>query len=87
MFSCLQLDRFIPNRSAIDFDVAHFSLCKENQGNGEEAASPSKAEYKKLLAASLNVADGGKILAFKQKAPAPPGKRGMGLAATARAVV
>ena len=66
-----QLDRFIPNRSALDFDTATFNLSKENVC-AEDGASPSKDEYKKLLAASLNVADASRILAFKQKAPAPP---------------
>jgi len=68
-----KMDRFIANRAAVDFELAPFALSKENAG-GEavEVESPSKAEYKKLLAASLNVADGGKILAFKTKAPAPP---------------
>jgi hypothetical protein len=66
-----QLDRFIPNRSALDFDAAHFNLSKENAAS-DDGASPSKDEYKKLLAASLNVGDASRILAFKQKAPAPP---------------
>jgi hypothetical protein len=65
-----QLDRFIPNRSALDFDAAHFNLSKENAASDD--GSPSKDEYKKLLAASLNVGDASRILSFKQKAPAPP---------------
>jgi cell division cycle protein 20 (cofactor of APC complex) len=66
-----QLDRFIPNRAALDFDGhSHFSL-KENAA-ADDGASPSKDEYKKLLAASMNVGDASRILAFKHKAPAPP---------------
>jgi cell division cycle protein 20 (cofactor of APC complex) len=68
----LQLDRFIPNRSALDFDVAQFNLSNENVCSDVDGASPSKDEYQKLLAASLNVADSSRILSFKQKAPAPP---------------
>jgi cell division cycle protein 20 (cofactor of APC complex) len=68
----LQLDRFIPNRSALDFDVAQFNLSNENVCSDVDGPSPSKDEYKKLLAASLNVGDSSRILSFKQKAPAPP---------------
>ena len=39
---CPQLDRFIPARSAIDLDVAHYNLLKENCGSGA-VASPCKA--------------------------------------------
>lgn len=65
------MDRFIPTRSAMDFDSANFSLSKENK-QGEQG-SPSKEEsYQKALAASLSVHDSSRILAFKQKAPAAP---------------
>ena len=39
---CPQMDRFIPARSAIDLDVAHYNLLKENCGSGA-VASPCKA--------------------------------------------
>jgi cell division cycle 20, cofactor of APC complex len=70
----LQLDRFIPNRSGIDFEAANYNLTKENQTNGDEpTGSPDKDEYQRMLAASLKVGnDAGRILAFKHKAPAAP---------------
>ena len=74
-----EMDRFIPNRSAVDVDLAHFNLIKENDLNKAnlqqetELMSPSKEEYKRRLAEGL-LEKGGKnsrILAFKTKAPAP----------------
>ena len=35
------MDRFIPARSAMDLDVAHFNLLKENCSSGA-SASPCK---------------------------------------------
>ncbi|KAG8375167.1 hypothetical protein BUALT_Bualt10G0072200 [Buddleja alternifolia] len=63
------LDRFIPNRSAMDFDFAHYMLTggkveKENV----EPCSPSKQLYRKHLAEILNM-NRTRILAFKNKAP------------------
>ena len=74
-----EMDRFIPNRSAVDLDLAHFSLVKENDVNKanqqqEQAlVSPSKEEYKRRLAEGLleNGTKSSRILAFKTKAPAP----------------
>lgn len=63
-------DRFIPNRSAMDIEVGHFNLMKENMGE----CSPSKQQYKEELANSLfqgTKVDDLKILALKNKAPAP----------------
>ncbi|MEW5318494.1 MAG: hypothetical protein WDW38_009711 [Sanguina aurantia] len=69
----LQLDRFIPNRSAIDLDTASFNLSKENgTDDGTSTVSPGREEYQRLLASSMNVDGASRILAFKQKAPAPP---------------
>ncbi|KAK9823526.1 hypothetical protein WJX72_003403 [[Myrmecia] bisecta] len=69
-----QLDRFIPSRKAMDFDLANFNLLKENDNAAcsIDASSPSKAEYKKLLAEGLISEKSARILAFKNKAPAPP---------------
>lgn len=64
------MDRFIPARSALDLDVANLHLTKENDTEG--GVSPSKEDYQKALAASMNVDTAGRILAFKHKAPAPP---------------
>ena len=41
------MDRFIPNRSALDLDIAHYNLVKENANANDldlaaEVASPSK---------------------------------------------
>lgn len=67
----MQMDRFIPSRSAIDLDLANLHLTKENGAVGLEAgaasASPSKDEYKKMLADSMGVDSSGRVLAFKQK--------------------
>ncbi|GAA0151678.1 ubiquitin-protein ligase [Lithospermum erythrorhizon] len=65
------LDRFIPNRSAMDFDFAHFMLSggkvmKENS----EPLSPSKEEYRKQLAAAFNM-NRTRILSFRNKPPSP----------------
>ena len=39
----MQMDRFIPARSAMDLDVANFNLLKENNGQVNSLeASPSK---------------------------------------------
>lgn len=38
LFVCVkQVDRFIPSRSALDLDVAHYNLSKEVAGNDEES--------------------------------------------------
>src|SRR4051812_46308453 len=49
-------DRFIPNRSAMDMDISHFNLLKENTNPNSEnplLGTPSKDEYKERLAESL----------------------------------
>ncbi|KAK6158506.1 hypothetical protein DH2020_005820 [Rehmannia glutinosa] len=66
---CGLLDRFIPNRSAMDFEYAHYMLTggrveKEDVG----PCSPSKQLYRKHLAEILNM-NRTRILAFKNKAP------------------
>ncbi|XP_021894683.1 cell division cycle 20.2, cofactor of APC complex-like [Carica papaya] len=71
------LDRFIPNRSAMDMDYARFMLTaggrkgKENPAGGGEAAvsSPSSDAYQKQLAEAFNM-NRTRILAFKNKPPA-----------------
>ncbi|KAK6937151.1 WD40 repeat, partial [Dillenia turbinata] len=67
----VQLDRFIPNRSAMNFDYAHYMLTgggksKENPG----PTSPSKDQYRYLLAETLDM-NRTRILAFKNKPSAP----------------
>ncbi|KAL1809109.1 hypothetical protein ACET3Z_026099 [Daucus carota] len=61
------LDRFIPNRSAMDFDFAHFMLTG-GKVEKECAAqcSPSKCAYRKHLAEIFNI-NRSRILSFKDK--------------------
>lgn len=65
-----QLDRFIPNRSAMDFDYAHFMLTEGRKGKENPAAtsSPSRVAYQKQLAEAFNM-NRTRILAFKNKPP------------------
>ncbi|KAH6804429.1 Transducin family protein / WD-40 repeat family protein [Perilla frutescens var. frutescens] len=62
------LDRFIPNRSAMDFDYARYMLTSGAQNDDVEPCSPSKHLYRKHLAEILNI-NRTRILAFKNKAP------------------
>jgi cell division cycle protein 20 (cofactor of APC complex) len=70
-----KMDRFIPNRSSSNLDSAQYNIAFEmrdvenTQQNVE--SSPSK-EYRKQLAANLGTDTSARVLAFKQKAPAPP---------------
>lgn len=67
----LQLDRFIPNRSAIDFDYAHYMVTEGRKGKENPSfSSPSREAYQKLLAETFNM-NQTRILAFKNKPPAP----------------
>lgn len=69
-----QGDRFIPNRSAMDLDIARFNLLRETKENTSSVlniTSPIKEEYRKKLAENLlhdgSVPGEKKILAFKKK--------------------
>ncbi|CAH9110977.1 unnamed protein product [Cuscuta europaea] len=66
------LDRFIPNRSAMDFDYAHFMVTEGLKGKGspEPASSPSREAYRKKLAEIFNM-NRTRILAFKNKPHTP----------------
>ncbi|KAI7758217.1 hypothetical protein M8C21_018739 [Ambrosia artemisiifolia] len=65
------LDRFIPNRSAMDFDYAHYMLTGGKKGKENPVASSLAREaYRKLLAESLNM-NRTRILAFRNKPPTP----------------
>ncbi|MFS7908280.1 putative transcription factor WD40-like family [Helianthus anomalus] len=65
------LDRFIPNRSAMDFDYAHYMLTTKNgKENPIAASSPSREAYRKHLAETFNM-NRSRILAFKNKPPTP----------------
>ncbi|BFG21577.1 hypothetical protein CerSpe_078520 [Prunus speciosa] len=62
------LDRFIPNRSAMDFDFAHYMLTQGKKG--KENPSRYGRDYRKQLAEAMNM-NRTRILAFKNKPPAP----------------
>lgn len=64
-------DRFIPARSACNFELGHF---KVNQQPVEEPTSPSQQEMQRAMAENLHGRDisNTRILAFQNKAPAPP---------------
>ncbi|XP_018444799.1 cell division cycle 20.2, cofactor of APC complex [Raphanus sativus] len=68
------LDRFIPNRSAMDFDYAHFALTEGRNGKVQAAteavSSPSREAYRKQLAETMNL-NHTRILAFRNKPQAP----------------
>ncbi|XP_058752747.1 cell division cycle 20.1, cofactor of APC complex-like [Vicia villosa] len=66
------LDRFIPNRSAMDFGYAHYMLTegrKENNISVPEVISPSTQAYRKRLAEACDLNERTRILAFKNKPP------------------
>ncbi|KAK3143808.1 hypothetical protein QOZ80_4AG0305180 [Eleusine coracana subsp. coracana] len=63
-------DRFIPDRSAMDMDMAHYLLTEPRKGKENPAASPSKEVYRKLLAEKL-LNNRTRILAFRNKPPEP----------------
>ncbi|KAK8624233.1 hypothetical protein V6N13_065584 [Hibiscus sabdariffa] len=63
------MDRFIPNRSAMDMDYANYMLTEGRKIKEDQTAcSPAKEAYRKLLAESLNM-NRTRILAFKNKPP------------------
>ena len=68
-------DRFISNRSAMNYEVSNFEVMRgtglTDAENADVNASPAKEEYKKELAAKLNMAASNKVLAFSNKAPKP----------------
>lgn len=71
--SCFQLDRFIPNRSAMDMDYARYMLTegrKDKENPSVNFSSPSREAYRKQLAETFNM-NRTRILAFKNKPPTP----------------
>ncbi|KAE8725005.1 Cell division cycle 20.1, cofactor of APC complex [Hibiscus syriacus] len=65
------MDRFIPNRSAMDFDYAHYMLTEGRKIKEDQTVcSPAKDAYRKMLAENLNM-NRTRILAFKNKPPTP----------------
>ena len=66
----LQGDRFIPDRSALDMDMAHYLLTEPRKDKENAAASPSKEAYRRLLAEKL-LNNRTRILSFRNKPPEP----------------
>ena len=72
-----QFDRYIPSRSALDLENAHFNFNRESEKLAENMEnglnSPSKELYKQQLAQRIfaSGSEDSKILAFKAKAPQP----------------
>ncbi|XP_041474735.1 cell division cycle protein 20 homolog [Lytechinus variegatus] len=70
-------DRFIPNRSATNFDLGNFKLhdqsCNMGENTDPSLMSPSKLEYQKAMSENLN-GDlmNAKILCYKNKPPSAP---------------
>ncbi|XP_073227761.1 cell division cycle protein 20 homolog [Porites lutea] len=66
-------DRFIPNRSAMNFEANYYKMVSADRENEEnECESPSKVEFKKNMAENLGGNEANtRILAFKNKAPTP----------------
>ncbi|KXG27036.1 hypothetical protein SORBI_3006G202100 [Sorghum bicolor] len=65
-------DRFIPERSAMDMDLAHYLLTEPRKGKENPTArvSPAKVAYRKQLAEKL-LNNRTRILAFRNKPPEP----------------
>ncbi|KAM4102244.1 hypothetical protein ACB094_05G209300 [Castanea mollissima] len=65
------LDRFIPNRAAMDFDYAHYMLTDGRKGKENlSVISPSREAYQKKLAEAFNM-NRTRILVFKNKPSTP----------------
>uniref|UniRef100_A0A0E0PDL0 CobW C-terminal domain-containing protein n=1 Tax=Oryza rufipogon TaxID=4529 RepID=A0A0E0PDL0_ORYRU len=63
-------DRFIPDRSAMDMDMAHYLLTEPRKDKENAAASPAKEAYRKLLAEKI-LNNRTRILSFRNKPPEP----------------
>ncbi|XP_057453599.1 cell division cycle 20.2, cofactor of APC complex-like [Lotus japonicus] len=69
------LDRFIPNRSAMDFDYAHYMLTErrvvtDSENPAAVVISPSRKAFRKRLAEATGM-NRTRILAFKNKPSVP----------------
>ncbi|KAM3295990.1 hypothetical protein ACQJBY_038357 [Aegilops geniculata] len=63
-------DRFIPNRSAMDMDMAHYLLTEPRKDKENAAPSPAKEAYRRLLPKKL-FNNHTRILAFQNRLPEP----------------
>ncbi|CAN1751083.1 Cell division cycle 20.1, cofactor of APC complex [Linum perenne] len=64
------LDRFIPNRSAMDMDYAHYMVTEGRYDKEDPLESYASKAYKRLLAETMNL-NRTRILEFKNKPPTP----------------
>ncbi|KAM1036771.1 hypothetical protein ACFX2I_031597 [Malus domestica] len=65
------LDRFIPNRAAMDLDYANYMVTGGRKGKENSVvSSPSSEAYRKLLDETFNM-NRPRILTFKEKPPTP----------------
>jgi cell division cycle protein 20 (cofactor of APC complex) len=79
--SATATDRYIPNRSGMDFDLNQKNSLGDENFNSEEMSTDSSEHAKLLLANTINdmkgnshadsVSKGSRVLSFKNKAPAP----------------
>jgi len=69
-------DRFIPNRSATDYDTSHYKLIREEPEapvGSRELMSPSKREYQRVIKENLaGDLSSSRVLSFQAKPPGPP---------------
>lgn len=67
-------DRFIPSRSASNFDLAHYKISKEEEFDPTLTQSPSKTDMERALSENLHGLDINKqrILSYANKAPSAP---------------
>jgi len=67
-------DRFIPNRTAMDYERSHHLMLKQGLESGTDAMSPSKREYMRAMAENLGTQNLNttRILAYQAKPPAAP---------------
>lgn len=77
--SATATDRYIPNRSGMDFDLNQKNSLGDENFNSEEMSNDSSSEHAKLLLTNTindmkggdSVSKGSRVLSFKNKAPAP----------------
>jgi len=67
-------DRFIPNRSATDYEASHFKLLREGLGAADtETMSPSKREYQRVIQENLGAdLSSTRVLSYQSKPPSAP---------------
>lgn len=65
-------DRYIPNRSAINNELSHYLLTRDENNEGD--LSPSELEKRKAMSELVHGKDiqKSRVLAFQNKAPPPP---------------